>query len=115
MSTLPTLSLKGQTCGLITFATHLLESGTKIRTVQSLLDHADVSTTMIDPYVMRRSGTGAPSPMDNLQTVKFSQIQIYRLAHQREHSITWFMNEIAKIRTSGSGFIEITDRSVNTP
>ena len=46
------------------FATHLLESGTDIRTVQSLMGHASVQTTMIYLHVMKRPGAGGPSPLD---------------------------------------------------
>jgi site-specific recombinase XerD len=42
------------------------QSGTDIRTVLSLLGHADVSTTMIHLHVMKRPGAGAPSPLDHL-------------------------------------------------
>ncbi len=106
------------------FATHVLEDGYDIRTVQELLGHKDVKTTMVYIHVLNRGGQGVRSPLDNLRQAVSSEsgrmIRTSQSAKNREGSwgtrrkslqTNWLLPGLGwrlRLRPPRTGFIQVS-------
>jgi integrase len=70
------------------FATHLVEAGTNIRSVQLLLGHESLETTMISTHVARKGVTGVTSPLDLLADLGADDVQAAAQATRRLQGAT---------------------------
>jgi site-specific recombinase XerD len=62
------------------FATHLCQRGTDICTIQHLLGHNDLATTMVHIHILQQGGQGIPSPMDDLSVWRSCLVYLWNFA-----------------------------------